>query len=280
MSSIKTKEGYFTGAGDAELYYQAHLQKKPCGVLVVLHGLGEYSGRYTNLLDYFLPRGWSIYLYDQRGHGESPGPRVHTPSFSNLVEDLGLFLKKVRRETSDLPWFLIAHSFGAEVAVNYLANGPMPLQGVVLSAPNLKLTLEVPWLKKFMARRLSNVLPTLSLGNEIDAGFISHDPEVVERYRSDPQISHRMTLRMGSEILDNLENIMSLAPKIKVPSLLLHGSADRVTSCSGTEDFFSRMKAAHSKLIVYPDYYHELFNEIGKERVFADVEKWLKARLK
>ena len=279
MAAHKKNEGFFSGEGGAELYFHSYMPKKPKGILAVTHGLGEHSGRYQFLIDYFLPLNWGIHLFDHRGHGKSPGVRTHTPSFSSLTEDLGLFLKKVRGQSEGLPLFLIAHSFGGQVAVNYLANRPIPMNGAVISSPNLKLVLAVPWIKKFVARRLSFVLPTLSLGSDIDASFVSRDVKVVEKYRDDPLLSRRMTLRMGAEILGNLERIMALAPKIKVPSLFLHGSADKITSCEGTQEFFMAMKAPHRELKVYPGYYHELFNETGKERVFADMEKWMEARI-
>lgn len=279
MIGAKKKEGFFTGSDGIELYYHSHVPKRPKGIMAVAHGLGEHSQRYQNLIDYFLPQGWGLYLMDHRGHGRSPGPRVHTPRLATMVQDLACFLKKVGRETEEYPLFLVGHSFGGQIAVNYLADHPAPLRGTVLSSPNLKLSLPVSWIKKFAARQFSFFLPTVSLPGDIDPSYVSHDPKVVHEYRTDPLVSQRISLRMGSEILDNLDHIMQLAPKIRVPALLMHGGSDQITAVEGTQEFFKKMKVVDRELKIYPELFHELFNEIGKERIFADMQKWLDARI-
>lgn len=269
---FKTKDG-------SELYYQAWVPAKKKGVLAVIHGLAEHSGRYQYLVDYFFKHGWALYLVDQRGHGRSPGPRLYSPDFKTLVDDLEAFVREVHRLEPKLPLFLIAHSFGGQVAVDYLARHPKELKGAVLSGPNLKLAMSVSHLKKAVGYAASRILPTFLIPNDLNASWISHDPEVVKAYEQDPLVSHKISLKLGTAILDNLTQVMALAGQIKTPVFMLHGGEDKITSVEGSREFFEKLKVQDKTLKIYPGFYHESFNEIGKEEVFADMERWLDERI-
>ncbi|MCE9624318.1 MAG: lysophospholipase [Deltaproteobacteria bacterium] len=269
---FKTRDGQ-------ELYFQKYLPEKPKGILIVVHGLAEHSGRYQYLVDYFAKRGWALYLMDQRGHGRSPGPRWYAPHFEDLVDDLEAFVEEVRRLEPKLPHFLIAHSFGGQVTVNFLARQPKGLSGVILSAPNLKIAMPVSALKKVFGHLASRFLPSFLIPNDLDATWISHDPEVVRAYEKDPLVGHQISLKLGIAILANVEKVMGLAPKINLPILLLHGEADKITSIEGTRRFFEKVASKDKQLKTYPGFYHEIFNEVERAEVFADVDHWLEKRL-
>src|SRR5262249_48876857 len=196
MKPASQEHHFFKTWDNSELYYRCWVPENPHGVLIVLHGLGEHSGRYQFLDDYFSQRGWALYLMDQRGQGHSPGPRCYADHFSDLVDDLHAFVQHVHPLHKKLPLFLVAHSFGGQVAVNYLARQPKELKGAVLSSPNLKLAMKVNGLKKMFAYAASRVLPTLSLGNDIHADWVSHDPEVVRAYEADKLVCHSISLRL------------------------------------------------------------------------------------
>ncbi len=269
---FKTWDGY-------ELYYQSWIPEKKRGALVVLHGLGEHSGRYRFFIDYFLDQGWALYLMDQRGHGKSPGPRSHADRFQDLVDDLERFVGLIREREAKQPLFLVAHSFGGQVGVNYLARKPKELKGAVLSGPNLKLALPVPALKKILGTAASRFLPEVLIPNDIHASWVSHDEAVVRAYEEDPLVARKISLKLGAEILKNLDEVMALAPEIRTPLLIVHGGDDKITATEGSREFFERLDLKDKQLKVYPGYFHETFNEVGKEKVFRDIEQWLEARL-
>ncbi|MFO1462197.1 MAG: alpha/beta hydrolase [bacterium] len=270
---------FFKSSDGLELYFQSWIPEKKKGVLAVIHGLGDHSGRYRFLVDYFTKRGWALYLMDQRGHGKSPGPRLYAKNFQTLVDDLQAFLGEVRRREPHLPLFLVAHSFGAQISVNYLAGHAKDLHGAVLSSANLKLAMPVSGLKKLLGYGAGRLLPTFLIPNDIKPSWISHDPEVVKAYEQDPLVGHKISLRLGVEILNNLDKVMALAPKLKTPLYMLHGEGDQVTSLEGTREFFERLRVTDKTLKTYPGLLHECFNEIGKEKVFQDLEHWLNKRL-
>ncbi|HKX13130.1 MAG TPA: alpha/beta hydrolase, partial [bacterium] len=122
-------------------------------------------------------------------------------------------------------------------------------------------------------------LPKLNVANEIDPTWVSRDAAVVAAYAEDPLVGNKISLRLGSEILDNIERVMTLAPKLKLPSLLIHGEGDRITSIEGTREFFAKMQVKDKTLKIYPGY-HENFNETNRDEIFAEIEAWLNARLK
>ncbi len=269
----REETGTFLGNGGTRLFYRTWSSPEPKGQLVFIHGLGEHSGRYQNPAAWFTARGYSVYALDLRGHGHSEGRRGDAASWRQLADDIGIFLKIVppgRR-------FLIGHSFGGQVVVNYLSEPSKSdgLNGVILSSANLQVALRVPRFKKVAAKILSRTVPILTLGNEVPPKGISHDPAVVRAYEKDPLVFRKVTVRLGGMILDNLEKIMELAGRIRVPALCLHGGADPITAAQGTRDFFEKIPVEDKTLKIYDGYYHELFNEIGKEKVFHDIEAWV-----
>jgi acylglycerol lipase len=279
MTSLEGSHHFFESWDGTELYYREFQPEKKKGVLIVIHGLAEHSGRYRFLWDYFRRKGWAIYLMDQRGHGRSPGSRCHADHFQDLVEDLDSFVRMVAAKEKKLPIFLIAHSFGGQVAVNYLARHPKELKGVVLSGPNLKLAMPISPLKRYLGVAAARFRPRVSVANEIDPTWVSRDAAVVAAYSEDPLVGNKISLRLGAEILDNLERVMALAPKLSLPSLLLHGEGDKITSIEGTREFFSKIHFKDKTLKIYPGY-HENFNETNRQEIFEEIESWLNARLK
>ncbi len=279
MAKPGKKEGTFPTPDGTKLYYCTVQPANPKGIVVIIHGLGEYCGRYRDFTDYLVKHGWGVYLFDQRGHGKSPGTRMFARDLNQLVEDLGDFLRYVRKQNPKKKLFLFGHSFGGQVSINYLAGEGNSVQGLILSAPNVRVAVHVSSLKRLVARLLVNLIPTLRLPTAIKPEFISHDAAVVEQFRSDKLIQHKITLRLGTALIDNVEGIMKLAPEIRMPCLILHGEKDQVTSPEGSKELFKVIGSKDRDLKLYPGFFHEILNEVGKEKVYRDIEEWLEKRL-
>ncbi|MBI2980855.1 MAG: alpha/beta hydrolase, partial [Deltaproteobacteria bacterium] len=144
---------------------------------------------------------------------------------------------------------------------------------------NIRVAIGLPALKVLASQWLSRLTPRLPLGNEIQATDLSHDPEVVRAYDQDPMVQKKITTRLGDIILRNQEIIRSVAPKVRLPSLLMHGDADRICSAEATKEFFQKMTVKDKVLKIYPGLYHELFNEVGKEDVFHDMVEWIEKHI-
>ena len=135
---LRHLEGTFEGKGGLAIFHQRWL---PAGdaraVLLIAHGYGEHSGRYGNVVEEFVPRGYAVYALDHRGHGRSEGERVHVDHFDDYVEDLKTYLDQIRNETGDLPIYLLGHSMGSFIATSYAARYRDELTGLILSGGNL-----------------------------------------------------------------------------------------------------------------------------------------------
>ncbi len=258
-----------------EIFYWGITPKNPYGTLIILHGLGEHSGRYDDFANFLASNHWAVRLYDQRGHGKTPGIRAYVENFETLVDDLDFIVDQVHEESGSKP-YLLGHSFGGQVAINFLAKHAKKLSGAILSSPNIRLAMQVFWLKRFLGKYLSMVLPSLSIPNDIDPRLISHDKKVVAKYSADPLVAKKITLRLGDELLQNLEMVPELAAQIRLPLMIFHGSEDGITSVQGSKEFYQNLGSKDKTLKIYDGFFHETLNEIGRKEVYQNVIDWLK----
>ncbi len=276
--TIKTTEAYHIAADGHKLHYQIWKPGKDNldTVLIFVHGLNEHSGRYTNPINYFVDKGYTIYLFDHKGHGKSDGLRSYVDNFDEYLEDLEHFTQFVNQSEKKKKIYMVGHSMGGQILLNYVARYKAPIDGFMTSSANIEMALKVPALKKMAGLWLAKYFPRFGLPNEIDPMWISRDQDVVEKYKQDPLVSKKITLKLASEIMRNQESIMSLAKKITLPGFLMHGGADQICAADGTRKFYDKMGSTHKAIKIYDHFYHEIFNEIGHEVVFQDMENWIK----
>lgn len=272
-------ETTIVGAGGLRLFAQ---QWRPSGQarasLAIVHGFGEHSSRYGNAVDWFVPRQYAVYATDLRGHGRSPGRRGHIDSWAELMQDVQAFLRWTATEAPDAPLFLVGHSLGGVIVLDFAHDFPAGLTGVVASGPVLG-ALPVPPALVGVARLMSRVWPRFTQHVHLDETALSRDPTVGIAYRADPLVHGFTTARFGMELLAAIDRVMDKAPLLAVPCLIVHGSADRLGPAEASRKFFDNMTFADKTLLEYEGHYHELFNDLGKERVLADVEQWIEQHL-
>ena len=273
-------EGRFKGIRDTLIYYQAWLPDgQPKAVLPIVHGLGDHSGRYLNVVDHFVPRGYVVYGMDQIGHGKSEGRREYVESFDDFSFNLTAYLAMVRQWQPGRPVFLLSHSIGGLIAAYYLLDHQAEFQGAVFSAPVVKVASHVSQTTVFMARALSLLAPTAGV-LPVDPGTISRDPEVVKAYVDDPLVFHdKPTARLSAEMLRALIRVSAETGKITLPFLAMQGGDDRLVDPDGAQILYERAGSADKSLKLYPGLYHEIFNEPEHGQVLGDVEAWLDARI-
>lgn len=247
------------------------------GVVIVVHGLGEHAGRHDELAKRLNSWGFAVRGYDQYGHGESGGKRGLLPTASRLLDDLADIVDSTRaRMLAGVPLILLGHSMGGLVAGRFVSKHLRQVEGLVLSSPALDPGLNP--LQKLLLATLPRVAPNLTVGNGLDAAFISHDPEVVEAYRRDPLVHDRVSGRMARFIADAAVAMVADAPRWEVPTLLMYAGADRLVNPAGSRAFAA---AAPPKVVTakcFGALYHELFHERDPEPVFHLLKQWLDAR--
>ena len=272
-------EGTLKGHGGTELYYQRWSpEEAPRAALAVVHGYAEHSGRYGNVVDWFVPRNYAVYAFDLRGHGRSAGQRGHIDDWAEIRGDIGAFLERVHEDEPELPVFLVGHSLGGMSALNYVLQHPDGLQGVVASGPLLS-SLPLPPVRLLAGKLLSRALPRLTMKAELDADALSRDPAVVEEYDNDPLLVRQGTPRTAMRLIAEIDWTLAHAAELALPSLIVHGGADRLARPEASQAFYAGVTHADRERIEYDGYYHEVFNDLGKEQVLADVEAWVARHL-
>jgi alpha-beta hydrolase superfamily lysophospholipase len=247
----------------------------PRGRLVIVHGLGEHIGRYEHVGAHLASRGWDVVGYDQRGHGRSPGKRGALRDADDLLADLTAVLDAVR-PAATVPFVLFGHSMGGLVAAQFVAESRRPVDALVLSSPALDAGLG-------LAQRLQlaiglALVPDLAMGNQLDATKISHDPEVVRRYQTDPLVHDRVTARLAKSLVDGGAAVLAHAARWSVPTLLLWAGSDRLVSPAGSAAFAAAAPASVVTAQRFDALYHEILNERDAGPVFAALDAWLDPR--
>ncbi|BFI94658.1 MAG: alpha/beta hydrolase [Rhodanobacter sp.] len=245
------------------------------GVLLV-HGLGEHAGRYAALAHWLNARGYAVRGYDQRGHGESPGPRGVLRHPDDLLADLAVVHADYARALGAAP-LLLGHSMGGLVALRAVLDGRVAPQALVLSSPALR-SHASPGLRR-LAAVLARTLPNLRLRNGLDLPRLSHDARVVDAYRADALCHDRVSPRLADFIFRAGASCTADAGRLALPALLLVAGEDALVDAGGSRDFSAAATGTQQLTTRYfATLYHELFNEAepGRSQVLMQLADWLR----
>ena len=244
----------------------------PRAVVLLLHGIGEHTGRYEHVGRRLADAGFGVVAHDHQGFGESGGTRAFVESFEWYLDDVEDQMATVRE--LGLPVILLGHSMGGLIGAAYaMSDRPQP-DLCVFSAPALGA--EVPdWQRKW-APRLSRWLPSLFIPNPLDGTILSRDPDVGAAYAADPLIRPGGTTRLGHELFQAMNVTRANVHMIPMPTWVGHGTADRLVPIEAS-DPFDKMETATR--VTYPGLRHELFNEPEGPAVLDDVVEWIDQQL-
>ncbi|MFP4532511.1 MAG: lysophospholipase [Desulfobacterales bacterium] len=278
MTTNTEFNGSFNGSADVPIFYRQIQAAPERGRILIAHGLGEHSGRYYHVMERLLKKGLSVWAIDHRGHGQSGGKRGHIQRFDQYIEDLQQMMKLVRTDMPEnMKCFLLGHSMGGLIVLNYAEKHPRMIDGVIASSPGLAPADRIPVVKGAAGRIMSKIWPAMALNNEVDSRFLSHDSKVVSDYDNDPLVHPWVTARWFTEYVDAMADTIRSAPSIKTPILMQVAGDDHLVSPEASRKFFDSLTVRDKTLHFYEGLYHEIYNEAAKdrERVLADLEKWL-----
>ena len=250
----------------------------PPAVLCLVHGLGEHTGRYEGLAEFFTSNNIPVFSFDQVGHGKSDGKRGHGGKYEILLDNIENLLKVARREYNDALMFLYGQSWGGNIVANYvLKKNTSELAGAILSAPWLRLPFKPAPSKVFLARMMNSIFPSYTEKSEIDPEKLSKDKTVVGAYKSDPLVHDRISASLFFNAVRNGEEAINNSFKLTIPMLAIHGKEDKLTSWNATEEFVQGTSGKAS-FQLYDDVRHEPHNDLEREEVLSDVLSWINSK--
>lgn len=253
---------------------------RPRGVVLIVHGLGEHAWRYDALAQQLNEWGFAVRAYDQRGHGDSAGPHGVIPYEEALLDDLHELVEDTRHHIAT-PWscplILLGHSMGGLVASAYVQRhlgAARPLvDALVLSSPALDPGLN--WLQSRLVALMMRIAPDMALGNGLDAGRISHSPDVVQAYQRDRLVHDRITARLARFIQSRGARVLAAAPQWNLPTLLMYAGDDRLVDPRGSRRFAATAPSRWVHARCFEGLYHEIFNEADPAPVLETLHTWL-----
>ncbi|MEN2281064.1 lysophospholipase [Algoriphagus sp. SE2] len=278
MNHLETS---YTTHDGLKLYLQAWMPEKPKAAILLVHGLGEHSSRYLHLVDRLHAIGMAVFTFDGRGHGKSdlPKPSAYFNSYEDYLKDIDALYGKVQKYVPGVSTFIYGHSMGGGLVAAYVLKYQPKTHGVILSSPAIKETEGTSKLLIAISSLISKLFPRMK-ALKLDANKVSRIPEEVEKYLNDPLIyTEAIPARTGYELLQVMRYIQENATDFKSPLLLIHGSDDGLTNPKGSEILFKKSKSTDKTLQVFPGGYHELINDLDREKVFDLVVDWVQERI-
>ena len=271
--------GSFAGVGGRRIFWHSWAPARTArGVIVLVHGAGEHSGRYEHVVARLVDEGYAVHASDHRGHGRSDGPRAFIEDMDDVVADVDSLVDRAVRSQPAVPLFMLGHSMGGLIALRYALIHQQRLSGLILSAA-LAAIESVPKPLELVGRALSVVAPRTPL-IAIDATLVSRDAAVVEAYISDPLVHHgKLPARTAAQLADAVESLPATVGAITVPALILYGTADGLAPPAGSVMLGERIGAADKAVTAYEGLLHEILNEPERDAVLADIVAWLGARV-
>lgn len=245
-------------------------------VILLVHGQGEHCERYPHFAAFFNAAGYSVMAYDHIGHGQSEGKRGHTPSVGHYLADIDTAFAKIESLYAGLPVFLYGHSMGGNLVLNYTLNKNPKIKGLIASAPWIKLAFAPSKFMIGLGKMMRGVYPSLIQPNGLKVEQLSRSQAVVDAYVADQFVHDKISAAAGMEMMDSGDSIDSFKGSMSVPTLLMHGSGDQITSHEASKAFGARVGNAETK--IWDGLYHEIHNEPEQNEVMQYALNWMEAQ--
>jgi alpha-beta hydrolase superfamily lysophospholipase len=247
--------------------------------LIIVHGIAEHSARYRHAAEALAARNIASFVYDQRGHGMSPGARAHIGDFADFASDLRLIGEDVQQRFPQLPLFVWGHSMGSVVAV-LAAQDLNWARGVITTGCALEAMPKLQGVAGVLLRMASALIPRLRISLRIDGAALTQVVEEQRRHMSDPLIPRTASLRLLYGFALACRTCRENAPRITLPWLAVHGEADRVCPISGSQSLIHALGSRDKQLVTYPGLLHEVHNEDEPARaaLFDLMSRWILER--
>jgi alpha-beta hydrolase superfamily lysophospholipase len=275
---MKSHEGSYAGSYGRSLFYRFRLPKQPAGIVLLLHGYAEHSGRHEWVMERLEEAGFGVYAPDLRGHGRSarPGVLADLDSLEAAIRDIAALIPMFRRTLPEPPLLLLGFSMGAMLALLFALRHPEGLAGLVTSGAAVEIPEYISPLLLRVSGLLSRLLPLLP-AQAFDWMQVSRDPQVILAMREDPlYYKGKLRARCGYQQLLGIREVTAGLSRFRLPILLLHGGEDRIIAPKTSEMIFNAVSSPDKTLKIFPGLWHEVLNEPEKREVLAVLLDWLR----
>ncbi|MBI3083075.1 MAG: alpha/beta fold hydrolase [Candidatus Omnitrophica bacterium] len=244
-------------------------------LLVIVHGFGKHGSRYHALAQALAQAGICVAVPDLWGHGRSGGKRGDVKDVPRCASDVARLTAQVfQPRTGHAHYALFGHSFGALVAITVALDEPRHLERLVVQSPLLAVGFPIPRWKTALAALLARAWPTCSFTMDLNVERLSHDPTIVQAYRTDPLVHNAMSVRSYGSILRAMDDVFERAGTLQIPVLFLYGTADCIVSISEAKRWFALVQAK-KRSVGFPTAYHELHHEAVREEALELIRDWI-----
>lgn len=262
------------------LYWEASSPENSIASVVLVHGIGEHCSRYANLVETLNANGIAVYGFDLRGHGRSQGARGHIDAWEDYIKDLRAFVDFVQGLEGDQPVFVLGHSMGALIALDFAIQYPNKINGLIVNGIPLRMGYVPKPNLILLAKLIAMVRPTHLMRLEIDVNGLSSDAAVVKVYQADPLVQTKVSARWGVSLIGALERLRGAAQGLDVPVLMTHGRLDTINLPAGTTELFATVVVRDKSIQLYEHSRHEVHNDCDQAQFGADVSDWILPRTK
>ncbi|KAI8086705.1 Alpha/Beta hydrolase protein [Halteromyces radiatus] len=288
MSTVQVHDEWITASDGQKLFTKTwKLSSTPKANLLIVHGFGEHCARYDAVCRVLAESGIQTHAFDERGWGET-GKKDQSfgnnQGYKTALNDINEAVHRTKQ--ANIPLFLLGHSMGGGLILNYVArkdefDGVSKLNGVIASAPLVILTKPVSPLKYYPLKLASYITPSFGIRADMDPSFMSHDQDEIEKYKNDPLIHDYATIGTVGSFLDAGKNLLNIGSNITLPILFSHGDEDPVNSHEATQRLYHITSSTDKEFKSWEGLYHELHNERkeDREKVIEYYANWINKHL-
>lgn len=240
-------------------------------VILIVHGLAEHSGRYDYVVSKLNSYKYSVYRFDNRGHGKSGGERIFIDDYNKFINDVDEMIDLIKEENEGKKVFIIGHSMGGMIATLYGIKHPNKVDGIILSAG-------VTADKSGLISSNNKLSPNDMVENELSS-LICKNQDMINDYNNDSLVAHQISGSMFIECNKAIKYIQDNLYEFKYPVLILHGEQDKIVFPEDSKTLFEHIGSRYKKIKIYKDMYHEILNEYDRDEVLKDINNWIRKEL-
>lgn len=246
----------------------------PKAILLVVHGLGEHVGRYTDFARHLASHSIATVAFDQQGHGNRPGKRGLSRGYESMLGDIHNAAAEIAKHWQTTPRILLGTSMGGNLAANYVLRGSQNWDGLILVAPML-LPAKPPRREQILAAWLTGkIFPFLKLKGNLQPSDLTQDPSEAQAIQEDPLMHSQISLRLATELLGHGRWALDQARNFDLPMLVLHGEQDRTVELAASSALCTKV-GQKAKMISLPNMLHDIFHETDRLLAFEHIHQWI-----